>query len=285
LLDDKNKELSDSINRHVDKCVKENCNKSQCQYMRHVGKMEFKEAFNGVNFKSKLKNKKYAKFILLDQYGFSQVDENIFKELVDSPITDFIFFIASSFITRFKEHPNTKKHIDTSKINFDDCKPKERHKIIADYFKSLIGNKEYYLHHFTIKKNNNHYGLIFGSSHTLGMEKFLKVCWRKDKLSGESNDNSHNDFLEGTLFHNPLTSNKKEEIKVKIKSKLLSGEITDNISGFKYTLSELCQPIIFTEVVKELEKKELIKRTGDLNYQSVNVHDCKKYKIETIKKK
>ena len=116
------------------------------------------------------------------------------------------------------------------------------------------------------------------------MEKFLKVCWRKDNLSGESNDNSHNDFLEGTLFHNPQTSNKREEIKDKIKAKLLSGEITDNITGFKYTLSELCQPIIFTEVVKELEKKELIKRTGDLNYQSVNIHDCKKYKIETLKK-
>lgn len=115
------------------------------------------------------------------------------------------------------------------------------------------------------------------------MEKFLKVCWRKDKLSGESNDNSHNDFLEGSLFHNPLTSNKKEEIKAKIKAKVLSGEITDNISGFKFTLSELCQPIIFTEVIKELEKRKLIKRTGDLNYQSGDIHDCKKYIIETLK--
>ncbi|MCX6240119.1 MAG: hypothetical protein NTY07_21695, partial [Bacteroidia bacterium] len=96
-------------------------------------------------------------------------------------------------------------------------------------------------------------------------------------------DNMYDDFLEGTLFHNPETSNKKEEIKAKIKSKILNGEIADNLSGFKYTLSELCRPLIFTEVVKELENKGLIKRSGELNYQSVNIHDCKKYTIKRIR--
>ncbi|MBL0327021.1 MAG: hypothetical protein IPP61_17975 [Cytophagaceae bacterium] len=61
----------------------------------------------------------------------------------------------------------------------------------------------------------------------------------------------------------------------------MNKEITDNISGFKFTLSQLCQPKLFTEVVKSLEKDKLIKRVGDLNYQSVNIHDCKLYKIET----
>jgi three-Cys-motif partner protein len=284
LLDDKNKELKNSIDSYISECIKQNCKKSECQYKHHVGKFDFKEAFNGERFKTILKNKKYAKFILLDQYGFKQVDEIIFKELVNSPKTDFIFFIASSFIDRFKEHPNTKKYIDTSKIDFDNCKPKERHKVIAKYFKTLINHKDYYLHHFTIKKGSNHYGLIFGSSHTLGMEKFLKVCWKKDTLSGESNDNSHNDFLEGTLFHNPETSNKKEEVKVKIISKIMNGEITDNLAGFKYTISELCLPILFTQVVKELEKSGKIQRVGDKNYASVGIHEAKKYTIEILKK-
>ncbi len=283
LLDDKNKELEESINKYIDKCIKDNCNKSDCHYKRHVGKFEFKEAFNGEKFKLILNNNKIAKFILLDQYGFKQVDEQIFKELVIAPKTDFIFFIASSFIDRFKEHPNIKKYFDTPSIDFETIKPKERHKVIANYFKDLIGNENYYLHHFTIRKGSNHYGLIFGSNHSLGMEKFLKVCWKKDEFSGESNDNSHDDFTKDMLFYNPTTSNKKEAIKTKIKSKILNGEIKDNISGFKYALSELCMPVIFTESVKELEKKGLIKRVGDLNYQSVNIHDCKKYTIEKLK--
>ncbi|MDX9883624.1 MAG: three-Cys-motif partner protein TcmP, partial [Prolixibacteraceae bacterium] len=271
-----------AIDAHIDKCIKENCKKENCQYQSHIGKHEFKNAFNSKKFKSILNNYKYAKFILLDQYGFSQVDESIFQELVNSPKTDFIFFIATSFIDRFREHPNTKKYIDTSRIDFEKSKPKERHKLIANYFKDLINVEEYYLHHFTIKKGANHYGLIFGSSHSLGMEKFLKVCWRKDELSGESNDNSYDDYTKDTLFYNPESSNKKEKVKRKIRAKVLAGEITDNISGFKFTLSELCMPVLFTQVIKKLEKEGLIKRTGNLNYQSVNIHDCKKYYIKTL---
>lgn len=283
-LDDKNKELKDSIDGYIDKCIKQNCQRSECQYKSHVGKYEFKEAFGRNNFKAILKNKKYAKFILLDQYGFKQVDEVVFKELVLSPKTDFIFFIASSFIDRFREHPYIKKYFDTSKIDFDHCRTKDRHKIIAQYFKQLINDEDYYLHHFTIKKGSNHYGLIFGTSHSLGMEKFLKVCWKKDSLSGESTDNSHDDYPEDTLFYNPESSNKKEEVKAKIISKIMNGEITDNLSGFKYTMSELCMPILFTQVIKELEKSGKIQRVGDKNYTSVGIHEAKKYTIQILKK-
>jgi len=283
-LDDKNKELKDSIDHYIDKCIKQNCKRDECQYKSHVGKFEFKEAFSRDNFKSILNNRKYAKFILLDQYGFKQVDDVVFKELVNSPKTDFIFFIASSFIDRFREHQNTKKYIDTSKIDFEKCRAKDRHKIIAQYFKQLINDKDYYLHHFTIKKGTNHYGLIFGSSHSLGMEKFLRVCWKKDIFSGESTDNSHDDFEEGTLFHDPTTSNKKEEVKAKIISKIMNCEITDNLCGFKYTMSELCQPVLFTQVIKELEKEGKIQRVGDLNYTSVGIHEAKRYSIKILKK-
>lgn len=90
--------------------------------------------------------------------------------MVNFPRTDFIFFISSSFIKRFKEHPNTKEHIDTQQIKFDESQPKECHRIIADYFKKLVPeDKEYYVHHFTIHKENtgNYYGLIFGTNQAL----------------------------------------------------------------------------------------------------------------------
>lgn len=282
-LDGKNKDLINSIKDHLDNCLQQNCQKEECQYKYQVGKFEFKDAFNSNKFKVILKNKSYAKFILLDQYGFKQVDDVIFKELVNSPKTDFIFFIASSFIERFKEHPNTKRHIDTKLIDFENCRPKDRHKAIAQYFMNLIDNPEYYLHHFTIRRGSNHYGLIFGSSHSLGMEKFLKVCWKKDKFSGESTDNTHDDFLEDTLFHDPTTSNKKEAVKELIKYKILNGEITDNQAGLKFSLSQLCLPELFTQTVIELEKTGKIIRTGEVNNTSTSIHRAKKYLIEIIK--
>ena len=36
-------------------------------------------------------------------------------------------------------------------------------------------------------KGANIYGLIFGSAHPLGIDKFLEVAWSQDEFSGEAN--------------------------------------------------------------------------------------------------
>ncbi|MBN1348416.1 three-Cys-motif partner protein TcmP [candidate division KSB1 bacterium] len=231
-----------------------------------------------------LKNNDYGKFILLDQYGFKEIDKDIFLELAYSPRTDFIFFITSSFVKRFKKHQNIKRYVDTEKIDFDESQPKECHRIIANYYKSLIPeNKEYYVHHFTIQKatnRGNYYGLIFGTNHTFGMEKFLKVCWNLDRFSGESNCNIDDDYENGTLFYNQASSNKKAQVREEIVEAIFAGQIGDNISGFKYTLKKGCEPSLFTDVIKELEIKGKIRRDGDLNYKSTAIHKAKTYKIQ-----
>jgi hypothetical protein len=226
----------------------------------------------------------FAKFILLDQYGFSQVDESVFLKLVDSPRTDFIFFISSSFIKRFKEVEHTKKYIDTEKIPFDESDSKECHRLIADYFEQLVPRgKEYYIHHFSIKKGPNYYGLIFGTNHSLGMEKFLRVCWRHDKFSGESNFNIDNDEPVDSLFYTGETTNKKEKIKKEIKKSILSGKITDNKSGLKYALKKRCLPEVFVSTISELEKNKFIRCHPKFNGQSINIHKANLYQIEVLK--
>jgi len=261
-------------------CSEANC-KSQCRYSEPViTGTDFKEMFSDAVFQSVLRNEKIAKFILLDQYGYSQVDEDIFKRLISSPMTDFIFFVSSSFIRRFKDHPSTKKYVETHKIPFNAEHPRECHRQMADYYQSLIpSGREYYIHNFTIKKGSNYWGLIFGSSHTFGMEKFLKVCWGIDVHSGESNFNIDKDWEVGTLFHQPEISNKKQQIKDEVRKMILSGEINDNIAGFKCVLRKRGLPILFTEVVKELEKAGQISRTGELNYTSTGIHKAKEYRI------
>jgi three-Cys-motif partner protein len=277
----KEKELEDNIRKFMEDCKASNCKSEQCVYdYANFNRLEFKEVFQNPKFQSVLANKRYAKFILLDQYGFSQIDEDVFKKLVNAPTTDFIFFISSSFIRRFKTHPATKQYFDTTKINFDDTKPKECHRLIAQYYREIVPqDKEYYLHHFTIRKGSNYWGLIFGTNHSLGMEKFLKICWKKDKRSGEASFNINDDYQMGTLFYNEQETVKKQAVELEIKAKILSKEISDNITGLKYALKRGCLPVLFTNVIKELEKNERITRNGELNYSSTNIHNAKLYNI------
>lgn len=283
-------ELNLNVNNFIDKCSKDNFCDKGCIYKPFISNEDFKERFReSENLKNILSNKRYAKFVLLDQYGYTQIDDDIFLTLVNSPATDFIFFISSAFVKRFAKHKYTKKHFPNMEINFDENKPKECHKLIADYFESLIPKeKEYYLNHFTIKKGTNYYGLIFGTNHTLGMEKFQKVCWNIDPNAGESDCNLYEDFDKGTLFYGNNEPNKIQKIKEEIQSKILSNEIANNIDGLKFVLKRRCLPKIFTDVVKQLEKNNRIRRNGAIAYKSTDIHRIHKgddnyYEIELIK--
>jgi len=275
-------ELLKNVEKYIENCEETN-NCENCIYNYQIINGEFKEVFKTKEIQEILVNPSISKFILLDQYGFSEIDADIFLKLINYPLTDFIFFISSSFINRFKEHPNVTKYIDTSKICFEDKMPNEVHRAIAKYFRDLIpADKEYYLHHFSIRKDpkkGNYYGLIFGSNFTYGMEKFLKVCWRHDKFSGEANYNIDNNYEKDTLFHNSDNPFKKELIRNELEEKIISEEIQDNISGFKYAMHKGCEPNIFTEVVKKMEKEEKIERFGELNYSSTRIHNVKQYFI------
>ena len=271
----KSNKLQNNTDAFIKQCEIEN-NCSKCIYDYHILNYDFKELFSNLSLKKIFENGNIAKFVLLDQYGFSQINEGVFKQLISFPKTDFIFFISSSFINRFKEHPYTKQHIDTSKIAFENKKPNEIHRAVASFFKSLIpDDKEYYLHHFSIKKGANYYGLIFGSNHTLGMEKFLKVCWKHDALSGEANYNIDNNWEEGTLFSLLGENVKKDTVSKQIKKLILSGEIKDNKNGLKYALLNGCEPKLFTNVVIDLKKRNLIEIVGKFNKQTNNIHRIK----------
>ena len=71
------------------------------------------------------------------------------------------------------------------------------HRFICDYFREKLGPMSFYLTPFSIKKGSNIYGVIFGSGNLLGLEKFLKICWKKDAITGEANYNIDGDFSWG----------------------------------------------------------------------------------------
>src|SRR3989338_2476827 len=101
----KSVELDQNVSEHIRSCeVRNAC--GGCIYTQSISQAEFKNVFQSDKIKAILENNKIGKFILLDQYGFSQIDDDIFQKLISYPKTDFIFFISSSFIKRFQEHPS-----------------------------------------------------------------------------------------------------------------------------------------------------------------------------------
>lgn len=266
--------LDNNIKQYIANCkVSNNC--SHCNFTTFQTNRNFDTSFkNNQNLIAILNDNKKAKFIFLDQYGFTHIDAEIFDMLVKAPHTDFIFFISSSFILRFKEHEVTKKFLGDKSISFDNTEPNRCHQVILEYFESLVPEgKEYYLNHFTIKKGSNYYGLIFGTAHTLGMEKFQKVCWQHDEFAGESNCNTQNDI--GGLFAGIETPNKIQTVKYRLTKDVLSGDITNNSEGLKRALKYRCMPKIFTEVIKQLEKSNKIRRVGSKSNKATDIHRIK----------
>lgn len=97
------------------------------------------------------------------------------------PTCDFLFFLSSSTLYRFRDHPAIKLKI---------ARPEDYyhvHRAVLEYYRGLLpSGPAYYLAPFSIKKGANIYGLIFGSAHPLGIDKFLEIAWRKDEFSGEA---------------------------------------------------------------------------------------------------
>ena len=138
-----------------------------------------------------LREQSFAKLLLIDQCGVDQVTEEIFGNLVAYPTTDFLFFISSSTLHRFRDHPAIKLKI---------VRPTDYyhvHRMALEYYRELLSDRSrYYLAPFSIKKGANIYGLIFGSAHPLGMDKFLQVAWKADRLNGEADYDINRDNLQ-----------------------------------------------------------------------------------------
>ena len=116
------------------------------------------------------------------------------------------------------------------------------HRIVLQYYRSLIPERrKYYLAPFSIRKQAGIYGFIFGSNHTYGLEKFLKVCWKHDKLTGEANfdiDNEGIDLNKPTLFENLNVPTKRQIFERDIKKKILEGALNTNVSVYLFALQE-----------------------------------------------
>jgi three-Cys-motif partner protein len=140
-----------------------NTTKSNCSFQVHYADDDFQQLFQ--ELEPLFKGFTLApQFMFLDQYGIKHITKEIFTKIVSLSRTDFLFFISSSFIARFIELPEFAAYIKLTRAAFEESDPLHCHRVICDYYRSLVpAGVEYYIAPFSIKKGKNVYGLIFGS--------------------------------------------------------------------------------------------------------------------------
>ena len=146
--------------------------------------------------------------VFVDQTGLKHVTRNVFTALVEAKTTDFIFFTASSFKHRFGDllAPEIKLPGNVSYL--------EVHRLLADAYRQWAP-KDVFIGHFSIKKDSNIYGLIFGSHHWRGMQKFLEIAWKLDAVCGEADYEMEEGAVQGLMdFEHGTTGFKKRKVEL-----------------------------------------------------------------------
>jgi hypothetical protein len=138
---------------------------------------------------------------------------------------------------------------------------------VHEHIKSWVPvDREYYLGRFSLRKaNGNIYGLIFGSGHVFGMEKFLRACWKLDPERGEANYDIDKDNLipgQGNLFTDEVEKSKKlEEFESNLFEMVKNRILTDDRSIYLHCITNGFLPKHANVVLEKLRKKHVIKKT------------------------
>jgi three-Cys-motif partner protein len=216
-----------------------------------------------------LLNRRVAKLLIIDQYGVDEVTDDVFKQLVGFQTSDFIFFLSSSTLHRFHEHPAIKQKIETPDDSYD------VHRAAVDYYRRLVPpDSKFFLGRFSIRKRSNIYGLIFGSRHPLGIHKFLQVAWANDEIAGEANFDIERENIrpgEGLLNLDVMRPNKLLEFEGELRTKITAGSIKTEADVLRFCIEAGRTSRHSAPVLKELKRKGII----ELDFQVPDIRRLK----------
>lgn len=236
----------------------------------HVTRKTFESSFAEIY--PTLSRPNTANFLFLDQNGVKNITYAIFEKIVKLKNTDFIFFISSSTLHRFKNHPDIAKHFEAGNKVETPAEYCHIHRKVLAYYKSILPpNTPYYLAPFSIKKGSNIYGLIFGSHHPLGIDKFLRQCWTVDPERGEANfDIDRDNIIEGqcSLFEGFDKPKKLLGFHLDLRAKILNREITTNKQVYTFTLENGFLSSHAREIISKMKAEKLIKNTINVSYDA-----------------
>jgi len=157
------------------------------------------------------------------------------------------------------------------------------HRKIVEVYKSLVPEGiKYHLGSFSIKKGGNIYGLIFGSRHHLGMEKFLKVCWTIDPINGEANydiDDDNIDLSAPSLFAEDNKPTKRKLFERYLLENIEKNIIRTNHDLYYFTLENG----LLTKDTREILKKAIDEKKLPKQQIKISPDALKEPEINIIK--
>ena len=214
------------------------------------------------------KETKLPSFVFLDQYGVKDVSDEIFLEVCQLKKCDFAFFLSSSFVKRFISRPEFNEKFRDIEEKIQECSSKESHVIVFEHYKEIVKQTKLSkrIFPFSIKKNSNYYGLIFGSEHILGIEKIVKAMWDNDPVNGSANFDLYDDSTDGLDLFNrydiKFKDTRIDKFENSLKKKLLDGKLKTNIDIYVWTLEKQFLPKHAKDCLLKLRKNEIISFQG-----------------------
>jgi three-Cys-motif partner protein len=250
--------------------LQKNCSEflANHSHLKPFVKIEFyNEDFNNIFDLIIKKTKSNPSLYILDQNGIKFLNEDNFKKLLPLNKTDFLFFISSSYFKRFSEDPAFKSHLDIDCELIKNNPYKFIHRTVLDKYKSLIPkDSELKLFPFSIKKGANIHGIIFGSKHILGVQKFLDIAWKQNCINGQANYDIDDDKskLQLTIdfFNEGQKLSKVDSFKQSLEEFIRSNKKVSNVEVYNFTYEQGHIRSHADDKLKELRNQSKILFTG-----------------------
>ncbi|GAB6268161.1 MAG: hypothetical protein STSR0002_09020 [Smithella sp.] len=228
-----------------------------------------------------------ANLLFLDQNGVDQITKPVFQSIVKIPRTDFLFFVSSAMVNRFKENKEICEHLPIKKEDFSSMNGQNVHRILANAYPRWIPDGvQYFLGSFSIKKGANVYGLVFGSGHPRGIDKFLQVAW---KHGGDANfdiDKDGIDPRQPSLFAQYDKPTKISEFEKTLEKEVLNGTLKTNKDLYIFALRNGMIASHARDALKLMVKNgKLPKQTPPVSYDAWKKSDIVSIQLCTGKKK
>lgn len=268
--------------------LKENCEKfidENPKFKYFLSVNYYNENAEQLFFKLLPQIKRFPSLVYLDQNGVKFISQEYLSELERLETTDFLYFVSSSYFKRLGGTDEFKKVLEIDKTELEKEAYRNMHRLVLNKMKSrLQSTTKLKLFPFSIKKNANIYGIIFGAKNYAAVDKFLDIAWKRNSVNGEADfdideDNSkiQLDMFEGKKM------TKIEKFQQEFEKHLLQGNFTDNKAALIYTYSCGHIPKHAVDLVRKLKKEKKIDYVGTtpaLNYENVfRKRNIVKYKL------
>jgi len=211
-----------------------------------------------------------ANLLFLDQNGLDQITKPIFQSIVAMPKTDFIFFTASAMVNRFKDKDEIRKYVPITDDQIKIMNRNNAHRLLANAYRSWIpAGTQYFLGSFSIEKGANVYGLVFGSRHPRGIDKFLQVAWNHGGDANFDIDGDGIDPKQPSLFAEDDIPKKIKVFEKELEKAILDRSLMTNKDDYLFAMQNGMLAAHAKKALNELVKnKKLPKQKFLISYEA-----------------